>query len=116
VSHPSDEDKDTDLDTTAVLEYLRRTAPSITLNFEQLLHQSSSANQLQNSNDEVEDATSSVSNSSISSMLEQLLMNYNSLSDDIKKQLMATAISTDNEILLKRLLELQADNPSKSME
>jgi hypothetical protein len=29
-------------------------------------------------------------------MLEQLLMNYKSLSHDIKKQLMATAISTDN--------------------
>ncbi len=43
-------------------------------------------------------------------------MNYKSLSDDIKKLLMATAISTDNEMLLKCLLELQADNPSKSME
>jgi hypothetical protein len=101
---------------TAVLEYLRCTTPSIALNFEQLLHQPSSANQLQNSNDEAKDATSSVSNSSISSMLEQLLMNYKSLSNDIKKQLMATAISTNNEMLLKRLLELQAENPSKSKE
>ncbi len=116
VSHPSHEDKDTDLDTTAVLEYLRCTAPSITQNFEQLLHQSSSANRLQISNDEEEDAMSSVSNPSISPTLEQLLLNYKSLSDDIKKQLMATAISTDNEILLKCLLELQAENPSKPME
>jgi hypothetical protein len=101
---------------TAELEYLRHTAPSIIQNFEQLLHQSSSANQIQNSHYEEEDATSSVSNSSISPTLEQLLLNYRSLSDDIKKQLMATAISTDNEMLLKCLLELQADNPSKPME
>jgi hypothetical protein len=115
-SHPSDEDRDTDLDTAAVLEYLQHTTPSITLNFAQLLHQSSSANWLQNSNDEEEDAMSSISNSSISPTLEQLLLNCRSLSDDIKKQLMATAISTDNEMLLKCLLELQAGNPSKPLE
>ncbi len=103
-SHPSDEQQETDLDTTAVLEYLWFTAPSITLNFEQLLQQSLSSNQFQNSNEEDDDATSNISNSSISSTLEQLLLNYKSLSDDIKKQLMATAISTNNEMLLKELL------------
>jgi hypothetical protein len=90
--------------TAAVLQYLQRTAPSIALNFKKLLN-SSASHQPQNPKEEEDNATSSVSNSSISSTLEQLLQNYKSLSDNIKKQLMATAISTDNEQLLKRLLE-----------
>ncbi len=49
-------------------------------------------------------------------MLEHLLQNYKSLSNDIKKQLMVTTISADNEMLLNCLLELQANNPSKLME
>ena len=82
-SHPSDEQRETDLDTAAVLQYLRRTAPNIASNFEQLLNRSA-ALPSQNSKEEEDDSTSSVSNSSISSTLEKLLRNYKSLNDDIK--------------------------------